>query len=707
MTAYEPLDTTRPDFPSEADLVQMMCRHVPYIEQYWYEDDADHGHFGSLDPEEFQPTGTQDGQINEMIIRSMAQELTGYAALYLSDHFNPKVAGLEKRVLLDRLNRCLRWICAHHLSGNKRAELLEWDGAWGDDWQSSPWTADMAMAANHVWTHLDADVQEAILRVLAFEADRFIDVDPPDGRWLDTKAEENAWDSYLLAWAYCLHSDHPNAEAWLDAGKRFAVNTFTTDLDRVDTRLLDDRPVKDWVCTQTAHPDLTVENHGSFHPSYLRCGDLLLLGRLAFRATGRTPPPHYEHHLLDAWQTLRRFFLPNGFTAYPSGQDWTYHEPEVSLPLAIMLEEFGDRMAGHVLWHEIRYLDESMRYPADGRFNGRMPHAAGGRYFQFETGVMGQLGSLAMFGMPRLEPLSDEEFRREKVGTDAYPYVWLQVRNSRQGIFSFSWRSLSHGVMGMVIPAGGEHVLGSDQDAFVGRFEIEGERLKPTPLCHTDHTTDKGFSTTGIVTYAGGRIRQSIAVVALEDGETSIVIDRTEVDDDVTLSLNEGLGVYVMNDFMNDNRVRISFENGRRKVNGVGGKASVIETGSTWMKVAGCLGVETDGSPLFYEDAAERNTPVRWKSLLQDRLFLCPEAKDGTVRDYACVIRQGSAGTRRVGDGVERLVTDQEDVRTFRFRTRKGTATIVANFANTQASVNVSGTVIDVQAMDTIVIEES
>jgi hypothetical protein len=704
MTAYEPLDTTRPDFPSEADLALMMCRHIPYIEQYWYEDDADHGHFGSLDPEEFQPPG---GPINEMIIRSMAQELQGYAALYLSDHFDSKIAGLEKRVLLDRLNRCLRWICAHHLSGNKRAEPLEWDGAWGDDWESSPWTADMAMAANHVWTHLDADVQAAVLRVLAFEADRFIDVDPPDGRWLDTKAEENAWDSYLLAWAYCLHSDHPNADAWLDAGKRFAVNTFTTDLDRVDTRLLDDRPVKDWVCTQTAHPDLTVENHGSFHPGYLGCGGLLLLGRLAFRATGRTPPPHYEHHLLDAWQTLRRFFLPNGFTAYPSGQDWTYHEPEVSLPLAIMLEEFGDLMAGHMLWHEIRYLDESMRYPADGRFNGRMPHAAGGRYFQFETGVMGQLGSLAMFGMPRLEPLSDEEFRREKVGTDAYPYVWLQVRNSRQGMFSFSWRSLSHGVMGMVIPAGGEHVLGSDQDAFVGRFEIEGERLKPTPLCHTDHTTDKGFSTTGIVTYAGGRIRQSIAVVALEDGETSIVIDRTEVDDDVTLSLNEGLGVYVMNDFMNDNRVSISFENGRRKVRGVGGKASVIETGSTWMKVAGCLGVETDGSRLFYEDAAERNTPVRWKSLLQDRLFLCPEAKDGTVRDYACVIRQGSTGTRRVGDGVERLVTDQGDVRAFRFRTRKGTATIVANFANTQASVNVSGTVIEVQAMDTIVIEES
>jgi hypothetical protein len=635
----------------------------------------------------------------------MGQEMQGYAAMYRSAHFDPEIAGIERTVLLDRLNRCIRWVCAHHLTGTKHTEPLEWDGQWGDDWESSPWTADLAMAAHHVWDDLKPDVREGILRILAFEADRFIGVDPPDGRWLDTKAEENAWDSYLLAWAYCLHPDHPNAEAWLEAGKQFAVNTFTTDLDRVDTRLLDERPVNDWVCTQTAHPDLTVENHGSFHPGYLGCGGLLLFGRLAFQATGRTPPPHYEHHLLDAWRILRRFFLPNGFTAYPSGQDWTYHEPEVSLSHAIMFEEYGDRVAGHMLWHGIRYLDESMCYPADGRFNGRMPPAAGGRYFQFETGVMGQLGSLAIFGFPKLIPISAEEFRREQIGTKAYPYVWLQVRNSRQGLFSFSWRSLSHGVMGMVVPAGGEDVLGSDQDAFVGRFEIDGERQKPTPLCHTDHTSDRGFSTTGVVTYANGRIRQSIAVVALKDGETSLIVDRTEMDDDVVLSLNEAFGIYVMNDFMDDNRVRISFNGCRRTVKGVGGKSRVIETGSAWIKVAGCLGIETDGPPIYYEDAAERNTPARWKSLLQDRIFLRPETGGGTVRDFACVIRQGSAGVRRVGEGVERLETGLKDVRAFRFRTRTTTALSVVNFSREPVSVDLIGKTLDIPAMDTVVVE--
>jgi hypothetical protein len=320
---------------------------------------------------------------------------------------------------------------------------------------------------------------------------------------------------------------------------------------------------------------------------------------------------------------------------------------------------------------------------------------------------MGQLGALTMAGIPKVEPLSEAEFRREQIGTEDYPFVWLQVRRSRQGLFSFSWRSLSHSVMGMVIPAGGESILGSDQDAFIGRFEIDGEQLKPTPVYHTDHTSGKGFTTTGLISYGDGKIRQSLAVVAMEDGETSLVVDFTEAADDVTLSLNEGLGVYVMNDLINDNRVRISFEGGRRTIKGVGGRAREIETESTWLKVAGCLGIETDGSPLCYEDAAERNTPPRWKNLLQDRVFLKHSAEGRTVRDFACVIRQGSAGVRRVGQGIERLDTGTTDVRAFRFRSRTGVVIVAVNFTNKPASATVTGRVVQVPAMDTLVLEEN
>ena len=138
MIDYPPLDTSAPIFPSEADLVHLMCRHIPYIEQYWVNEDEEHGYFGTLDVNEFQPPG---GPINEMIIRSLGDELRGYAALHQSAFFDPTLAGIEKPVLLDRLNRCLRWICAHHLSGPRRTEPFEWNGQWGDDWESSLWIA--------------------------------------------------------------------------------------------------------------------------------------------------------------------------------------------------------------------------------------------------------------------------------------------------------------------------------------------------------------------------------------------------------------------------------------------------------------------------------------------------------------------------------------------------------------------------------------
>ena len=99
-------------------------------------------------------------------------------------------------------------------------------------------------------------------------------------------------------------------------------------------------------------------------------------------------------------------------------------------------------------------------------------------------------------------------------------------------------------MIGMVVPAGGEDTLGSEQDAFIGRFEINGERLNPTPLYHTDHTSEKGFTTTGVIEYADGGIRQSIAVVALEDGETSLVIDWTVADVERLQTAQDGIRAY-------------------------------------------------------------------------------------------------------------------------------------------------------------------
>ncbi len=702
MTKFAPLDTLRPDFPSERDLVILMCRHIRHIERYWTDDSDRLGHFGSLDMNTWMPPG---GPINEEVIRSMTEELQGYAALYKSAHFDADLAGVSRAHLLDRLNRCMRWIVAHHLVGTLHTEPLQWNGQWGDDWESSLWAGELAMSAYWVWDALDGDVREGVLKLLAFEADRFVGVDPPDGRWLDTKAEENAWDSFLIAWAYCLQPNHPHASQWLDRGKAFALNTFTTDRDRVNMEVIDGRAVRDWVCTQTAHSDLTVENHGSFHPGYLGCGGLLLEGRLAFQLTGLEPPPHYMHHVHDVWTILKRFYLCNGFVAYASGQDWKYHSPGVLPQGLIMAREFGDAVAGHLFWEDVVYMDALMLESNDGRFDSRIPHAPGGRFFQFEAGAMGKLGTAVMAGIPKVERLKPEVYRRKLFGCEAYPFVWMQVRRSRAGLVGFCWRSLRHGVMGTVIPAGGENTFGADQDGLVGRFELDGELAKPKMICHTDHTDEKGFRTTGQIHYGDGVIDQRVAVVALDDGETVVFVDVTEATDVSRVTLNEGLGLYVMNDFPNGNKVAIVYEGGKNRVRGVGGTPKVIETHSSWMRVTGCLGLSTNGLPLLYDDASERNTPVRWKSVLQDRVFVKPTANGALIRDYCVLLRMGRGGARRANDGPERLATS-EGVRVYRLLDgKKKTVVVAVNFNMSERIVDILGVGnVEIPAMDSVIV---
>ena len=206
-----------------------------------------------------------------MIIRSLGDELRGYAALHQSAFFDPTLAGIEKPVLLDRLNRCLRWICAHHLSGSRRTEPLEWNGQWGDDWESSLWIADIAMAANHVCERTGSRtcVKLSIACSRLKRTDFSVSI-PRTDAGTTRRRRRTRGTVICLPGRIVSCPIIPTADEWLYRGKLFAVNTFTTDLDRVDTRLFDGRPLKDWICTQTAHPDLTVENHGSFHPGYPR-----------------------------------------------------------------------------------------------------------------------------------------------------------------------------------------------------------------------------------------------------------------------------------------------------------------------------------------------------------------------------------------------------------------------------------------------------
>jgi hypothetical protein len=110
------------------------------------------------------------------------------------------------------------------------------------------------------------------------------------------------------------------------------------------------------------------------------------------------------------------------------------------------------------------------------------------------------------------------------------------------------------------------------------------------------------------------------------------------------------------------------------------------------MRIAGCLGVATSGVPLCYEDAAERNTPMRWKSVLQDRVFVRPEAQGTRLRDFCAVLRMGKKGAVRAAEGPERVAATGDRVRVYQFKDGRGrTVTAVANFGQEGTTTEVEG----------------
>jgi hypothetical protein len=67
--------------------------------------------------------------------------------------------------------------------------------AWGHHWQSAYWTWQATFAAWLLWPDVPPQLQDAIVAMAIDEADRFLELPPPYAEYVDSKAEENAWNA--------------------------------------------------------------------------------------------------------------------------------------------------------------------------------------------------------------------------------------------------------------------------------------------------------------------------------------------------------------------------------------------------------------------------------------------------------------------------------------------------------------------------------
>jgi hypothetical protein len=94
----------------------------------------------------------------------------------------------------------------------------------------------------------------------------------PTGYSGDTKAEENGWETNILACALGLYPNDALASQWYDRLRAFAINCYSHINDATDATIIDPayntKTVKDLYVGKNLYDDFTLQNHNYFHTSY-------------------------------------------------------------------------------------------------------------------------------------------------------------------------------------------------------------------------------------------------------------------------------------------------------------------------------------------------------------------------------------------------------------------------------------------------------
>ena len=552
-------------------------------------------------------------------IRTIASMVLACGTLLKYDN---GLSASEREDLLAKSRAAVRFVVATHVTGAEKCP----DGKhWGatdkfgpESWQSGMWTGTLLSGVWLIWDQLDGSLQQGIERVVVSENDILSRRTPPNNLWLDTKAQENAWEVPCLVVGELMFPAHPHAAAWHEAALKYMMNTLCTANDLEDTNVVDGRPVNQWLGGANLQPDFTLENHNIFHPSYVGCSSYFLTQAAMYYTYANRPIPQAAtHHLMDTWRTFQKIILPWGEAAYPQGMDWELHAlPFINLYAALSThgqDAFAARMEQSILqylraWQKMG--QGSLAFP--GSRLGVTRHAINAEQLAY--------GFLAhkIFG-PATEPISARVAAAREAGVWEFPYVDLIAHRTGQKFASFSWKNK---IMGLVMPIEG-HEDNPDftvpiVNGFVGSFELVPRGDTRTAVVESSWTrTPDGFETSGTLLLNGGRLKQSLHLISVGN-QTVIYEDRVTAITNVTVRSEQGLPLGIENDELTGGARVVVAQAAQTNFDWRKPSPPVAFSGS-WANVDSRLGVVmVTGSGLTYTQASKYSPGI---SVYSDVLY--------------------------------------------------------------------------------------
>jgi len=641
-------------------ILKLLSRGLPYYLKSWHDLDEQRGLFGSVNPRSYNmSTVGSSSPVIEYVLRphiNVLIILSCYIYLNKTDSIKDIIS---KEELVIKLNKGIRWVCDTHITGELNVETFLERRRWGENWRSSLWASLLGAVSVFAGSVIDKRDQRRIREIIAHEANRFIDVTPPSGCYVDTKLEENAQDAMIMAWAINICPIHQNVKKWEESLKVWSLNIASSVHDSADHSEYFGASVSRTVTTCNLFYDFTAENHGFFHPEILSYGTWITLSMAAYALHKQKRPSCFERkNHQRTYDILMRFCLPNGMLFAPGGHDLPLFTPH---PFAFA---WG-------LWHSdpkamlftgklLSWMDTALvpKEENEGPWVFGFEQTGEGWELFFQSQAGAELALLACLPFPKEERGVSAGLIENAIDTrHIYPYIEICYRRNVRSSRSMAWKAIgAHPMVNLNIHCRPE-LLAPFKAAMLGIPSVSDSIKYWEVLFHNDTYQNQkaGFDSSGRIVYYGASGKQILTrdLRVLTWGEEGIlVLDQIKADADVEM-LDQYLSpIYLVNDHWTNNKLELVSGSLKEEFTFDYKKYREVRCPVPWANIENELLLQFiwgNNNALYYLPGGVRNAPPYWKNCRLDMLAIHAEralVSAGNVAYSAGFYIGGGKGSR-------------------------------------------------------------
>jgi hypothetical protein len=266
----------------------------------------------------------------ECAVRPLTGFAYGMAAMLKTGIYSPGAGGLSRDEAMHRTELAIRGAAFTHIVNTPSDyHSHRWGQGAAQSWEAAYWCAQVAQAAWWLWGDLSPQTKGAVAKMVEHDADAFIGLTVPywadkEGKIVtpgDTKAEENAWNSMLLATAQAMMPHHPNIEKWRQKASEYQISAYSRQSDLTNSAIVDGKTAKDWLNGFNVFEDGVLVNHNRVHPDYMLAQASCFASMVVVSLARQYIPPSMVFNAGLAYRALTEVqFTPGADTIYGTGK---------------------------------------------------------------------------------------------------------------------------------------------------------------------------------------------------------------------------------------------------------------------------------------------------------------------------------------------------------------------------------------------------